>query len=189
MSFQNLKWSQTLAPLRPGSLMTTMLISLDSSLKFDKDGLRLWGRPSEELDAIEVLISFIHSFKHGCIVNYPFTNCSLFNGDGTYHAYVCLHSYERSQILYQQLYRIDLTYQNAGDEYCAIRCWSFHTDNVFQSIDNAVYIHKIPNFRMNFSSLSVWSVQYRNIIHDHNIYKRLYKQIQMFMSTTNMCLV
>ena len=30
-----------LAPLRPGSLMTTMLISLDSSLEFDKDGLRL----------------------------------------------------------------------------------------------------------------------------------------------------
>ena len=38
--------------------MTTMLISLDSSLEFDKDGLRLWARPSEELGAIEVFISF-----------------------------------------------------------------------------------------------------------------------------------
>ena len=28
-------------------------------LEFDKDGLRLWARPSEELGAIEVFISFI----------------------------------------------------------------------------------------------------------------------------------
>ena len=48
-----------LAPLRPGSLMTTMLISLDYFLEFAKDGLRLWARPSEELGAIEVFISFI----------------------------------------------------------------------------------------------------------------------------------
>ena len=40
--------------------MTTMLISLDSSLEFDKDVLSLWARPSEELDAIEVFIAFIH---------------------------------------------------------------------------------------------------------------------------------
>ena len=55
-----------LAPLRPGSLplVTTILISLDSSLEFDKDGLRLRARPSEELGAIEVLLSFIHSFIH-----------------------------------------------------------------------------------------------------------------------------
>ena len=42
--------------------VTTMLIFLDSSLEFDKDELRLWARPSEELGAIEVFISFIHSF-------------------------------------------------------------------------------------------------------------------------------
>ena len=41
-----------------------MLISLDSSLEFDKDGLRLRARPSEELGAIEVFISFhIHIFN------------------------------------------------------------------------------------------------------------------------------
>ena len=38
--------------------MTTMLISIDSFLEFDKDGLRLRARPSEELGAIEVFISF-----------------------------------------------------------------------------------------------------------------------------------
>ena len=52
-----------LAPLRPDSLMATSLISLDSSLEFDKDGLRLWARPSEELGAIEVFISFIQIFQ------------------------------------------------------------------------------------------------------------------------------
>ena len=41
------------------ALLSTMLISLDSTLEFDKDGLRLWARPSEELGAIEVFISFI----------------------------------------------------------------------------------------------------------------------------------
>ena len=29
-------------------------------MEFDKDGLRLWARPSEELGAIEVFISFIN---------------------------------------------------------------------------------------------------------------------------------
>ena len=45
--------------------------------------------------------------------------------DGTYHADVCWHCYERSQILYQRLYQIDLTYQQKitnVDAMCAIHC-------------------------------------------------------------------
>ena len=53
--------------------MTTMLISLDSSLEFDKDGLRLWALPSEELGAIKVFISFIHSQPKNTFKRYIIT--------------------------------------------------------------------------------------------------------------------
>ena len=48
--------------------------------------------------------------------------------------------------LCQQLYLINLTYQNKitnVNSMYAIRWCSFHINNIFQSIENAVYIHDV----------------------------------------------
>ena len=59
---------------------------------------------------------------------------------------VCkIYSYERTRLC-QQLYLIDLTYQNKSTNVDAMYaiCWcSFHTNNIFPSIENTVYIHAV----------------------------------------------